>query len=89
MILSTSITLYHPITKSAFGDFISLSFQLGELFGRASVCLTLIAVVLALAKPAPILSQPVPVRHRRSRFALRFSHVAPSHTIAAEDVKLG
>lgn len=75
--------------KSAFGDFISLSFQLGKFFGRAPVSLALIAVVLVFTKPAPVLPPPVPVRHRRSWLALRLSHVAPSHTISAEDVKLG
>lgn len=62
--------------KSAFGDFISLSFQLGKFFGRAPVSLALIAVVLVFAKPAPILPPPVPVWHRWPWFSLCFPHHA-------------
>ncbi len=77
------------VSKLAFCYLVPFLHELLGFFCCTSVCFALIAVVLVFTKPAPVLPPPVPVRHRRSWLALRLSHVAPSHTISAEDVKLG
>ena len=70
MIISTS-TNFIPAHHN-----ISLSLQIEELFGCASVGLALITIISILTKPASVLFPPVPVRHGRFWFTLCLTHHA-------------